>query len=387
MIRLPKIGQMLIDRYLILEKLGSGGFSEIYLARDKATAGYPCRVVKCLRPSLGNSLRVKITRRFFEREAKILKQLGCEYDQIPMLHDYCQEAGAEAGQVYLVQEYIEGDRLDHWMTTTSRISPKAVIEILLEVLNILDFVHSHAIIHCDIKPSNLIRRHSDGKLVLIDFGAACYEPQSNLCYDLKNEPVACVMGTEGYMPEEQDRGEFRVSSDLYALGILGIHLLTRVPVQELRRNKYSGELDWQHYLRNIRPSHRLVDILDRMARADYRDRYPTAQAVIDDLGTLTNWKKSFRKGIPQPFRNRLSHPNTINVLSSILAEEAQPKQPNPNIPMVAQHSIAQHSIAQHSISQHSISQHSSPTFQLSKNNELFIASTMQLSPMEMFPPE
>jgi serine/threonine protein kinase len=316
MIRLPRIGQILSDRYLILEKLGSGGFSDIYLARDKAIEGYPCRVIKCLRPNIEDSLRTNVTRRFFERKAKILETLGQHHDRIPTFHAYYPEAG----QVYLVQDYIAGDRLDRWIANLPRITTKSVVNILLELLEILDFVHSHHIIHHDIKPNNIIRRHSDGKLVLIDFGAACWRSQpEQKCYDPSGEDASCVIGTEGYMSQEQDRGEVQFNSDLYALGILGIHLLTQAPVQSLKPDERTGELAWHFHLKHRQISRNLVAILDRMVRSHHRDRYPSAQATIADLEAFRTQERSIRSKLQGTVSGHCLNPTVMSLYASLLA--------------------------------------------------------------------
>jgi serine/threonine protein kinase len=334
MIRLPRIGQILSDRYLILEKLGSGGFSEIYLARDKAIEGYPCRVIKCLRPNIEDALRTKVTRRFFEREAKILGALGQHHDRIPTFHAYYPEAG----QVYLVQDYIAGDRLDRWIDNRPRITTKILVSILLELLETLDFVHSHHIIHHDIKPSNIIRRHSDGKLVLIDFGAACWRPQSEQkCYAPKGEETACVVGTEGYMSQEQNRGEIQFNSDLYALGILGIHLLTQAPVQSLKPDESTGELAWHSHLKHRQTSRDLVEILDRMVRSHHRDRYPSAQATIADLEAFSTQEQSIRSKLYGTVSGHCPNPTVLSLYASLLAGghfsdcDSHPPMPIPHV--------------------------------------------------------
>ena len=101
------IGQLLTGRYLILEKLGAGGFSETYLARDKYLPHHPLCVVKSLQLSAGSTISPEAAQQLFETEAKLLEILGQQHTQIPTLLAYSHEQE----QSYLIQEYIEGESL------------------------------------------------------------------------------------------------------------------------------------------------------------------------------------------------------------------------------------------------------------------------------------
>jgi serine/threonine protein kinase len=283
------IGQLLTGRYLILENLGKGGFSETYLARDKYLPHHPLCVVKCLKLSSQNKISLTAAQELFESEASLLEQLGQQHSQIPTLLAYCHEED----QVYLVQEYIEGENLGRWFAQGKRLSFKASLKLLMDILPVLDYMHSHGVIHRDIKPSNLIRRRRDGKVVVIDFGAAC------LCTEAEfgakpsvEEADALAIGTPGYMPEEQQAGRARLNSDLYALGVSMIHLITGIHPRKLQKHPVSGELDWHRFL-SKRPSNpKLVTILDRMVRMSGRDRYRQASDVLADLEALSAKKKT-----------------------------------------------------------------------------------------------
>jgi len=96
-----------------------------------------------------------------------------------------------------------------------------MIQLLLEVLGILEFVHSHGLIHRD-KPSNLIRRQQDGRLVLIDFGSVkqawmqVVTARTDIHHVCNWHPSHDCCGTPGYMPTEQERGRPRLNSDICA---------------------------------------------------------------------------------------------------------------------------------------------------------------------------
>ncbi|NJO39902.1 MAG: protein kinase [Cyanobacteria bacterium CRU_2_1] len=270
------IGQLLAGRYLAVTKLGAGGFSETYLARDKYLPHHPLCVVKCLNVSSSSTISLQTAQRLFETEARVLDHLGRNHEQIPTLFAYCYEQDL----VYQVQEYIDGENLGNWVAEGRHLTADEAIELLSDVLPILDYTHSQNVIHRDIKPSNLIRRHEDGKIVLIDFGAACIHSEADSHSERDDDDVLVAIGTPGYMPDEQQTGTSQFNSDLYSLGALVIHLLTGVHPREFQRDPISGELDWQIHLTGKPINPKLITVLDRMIRSFPRDRYQTASEVI-----------------------------------------------------------------------------------------------------------
>ncbi len=298
------IGQLLTGRYLILEKLGAGGFSETYLARDKYLPHHPLCVVKCFKLSTKQSITSDAALQLFENEAVLLGTLGQQHPQIPTLLAYCHEQQ----QPYLVQEYIEGESLGRWLARGERLSSRTAIALLLELLPLLDYIHTHGVVHRDIKPNHLIRRRHNNQLVLIDFGAACLLPESAATADSSHEEYHLAIGTPGYMPDEQKSGQCQINSDLYAAGMLVIHLLTGIhPRQFVGPDPVSGELNWRSYLteHNLEPG--LIEIINRMIRIKTGDRYQQATEVIADLQSIQgsrrpwqgltqlNWRKSMRR--------------------------------------------------------------------------------------------
>ncbi len=115
-----------------------------------------------------------------------------------------------------------------------QLSENEVIQLLYDILEVLQSVHQQNIIHRDIKPSNLMRRDSDGRIVLIDFGAV-KQIGSQLKYS-QGQRQTVPIGTEGYMPNEQENGHPKLCSDIYAVGMTAIQALTGVFPHQLPKH-------------------------------------------------------------------------------------------------------------------------------------------------------
>lgn len=276
---LATIGKLLGGRYKIVKVLGAGGFSETYVAEDRQRPGSPLCVVKQLKLASNNPKHLQLARRLFQLEAKTLEKLGT-HDQIPQLLAYFEEGE----EFYLVQELIVGHPLSLEIPPGRPMHEATVITILHELLQTLEFVHSHGVIHRDIKPSNIIRRNSDGKLVLIDFGAV--KEVSNQLLDQEGQSSFTIgIGTQGYAPSEQCAGRVRFSSDIYALGMTGIRALTGLSPHELQLDAKTGEILWMH---KAQVSHEFATVLCRMVRYDFTQRYQSALEALSDFEQLVN---------------------------------------------------------------------------------------------------
>ena len=272
------VGKRLMERYTIRKVLGSGGFGETYIAEDTQRPGSPACVVKQLRPSTNNPKLFQLARRLFQREAETLEKLG-KHEQIPQLLAYFEEDQ----EFYLVQEFIPGQPLSSELSLGKQVPEFRVVAILQELLTILEFVHSHHVIHRDIKPNNIIRRRSDGKLVLIDFGAV--KEISQLTEDDRHTGFTVGIGTQGYMPNEQCAGNPRFNSDLYAIGMTAIQALTGLSPSQLTQDKNTGEIPWKH---RAQVSYALAEVLSKMVRYDFRKRYQSATEALQALQSLGN---------------------------------------------------------------------------------------------------
>ncbi|MEB3225388.1 MAG: serine/threonine-protein kinase, partial [Synechococcus sp.] len=277
------IGQLLDGRYRIVKSLAAGGFGQTYIAEDIKQFNKPC-VVKQFKPSFSDPEALKVARRLFEAEAQLLNRLGT-HDQIPQLLAYF-EINQE---FFLVQDFIEGHSLEREITVGKKLSETYAIALLQSILEPLSFIHSQNVIHRDIKPANLIRRKQDGKVVLIDFGAV-KELAATQVNTQGQTRVGTIIGTPGYMANEQGRGKPKLSSDLYATGIIIIQALTgKLPpmgynsADELYEDPQTAELIWRPDA-NVSPA--FADIIDRMICFDFRSRYQSAMEVQAALQTL-----------------------------------------------------------------------------------------------------
>ncbi|MEH2264484.1 protein kinase domain-containing protein [Nostoc sp.] len=296
--------QLLNDRYQVIRTLGAGGFGETYLAEDTYMPSKRRCVVKQLRPIHNNPQIYQLVQERFQREAAILEQLGGASDQIPALYAYF----SSGGQFYLVQEWIEGDTLTGKIQKQGLFTESAVQELFMNLLPVLDYVHSKHIVHRDIKPDNIIVRDRDGKPILIDFGAI-RESMGTVVNSQGNPTSSIVIGTPGYMPSEQAAGRPVYSSDLYSLGMTVIYLLTGKQAQQLETDSQTGEIVWRQYASHVSPI--IAGVIDRAIAYHPRDRYPTARAMLDTLQNIANPIPATQPLLTQPTLVSAPPPQTV----------------------------------------------------------------------------
>ncbi len=288
-------GKFLRNRYRVLRLLGEGGFSRTYATQDADRLNAPC-VIKQFFPQVQGTIQRNKAAEFFREEAFRLYELGENHTQIPRLLAYFEQGSS----LYLVQEFIEGLTLLQEVKKQA-FTEKQIYQLLTDLLPVLQFVHAANVIHRDIKPENIIRRDSDGKPVLIDFGGAKQVTQTTLARQ------ATVIYTIGYAPSEQMAGFPCHGSDLYALGVTCVRLLTQcLPLQntygEINDPLYdamNGNWLWQEELqkKGITISDELSQILNKLLKHLASERYQTATDVINDLNSLK--KTAFEPKIPE----------------------------------------------------------------------------------------
>lgn len=270
-------------RYQILKPLGNGGFGDTFLAIDLDTMNQRHCVVKRLRIDHHYSLEtVAGIKKAFEKEAKVLGDLGDRSGNIPCLYDYFSSTVTDLQLhtpqefYYLVQQYIEGEDLKKELEQQGRFSSAKVLALLNNILPVLEFIHKNNVIHRDIKPSNIVRSNTeDNKFYLIDFGAVKQVIQGNI----ETTETSMVFGSPAYAPQEQIRKEkVDYSSDLYALAASCVELLTGESHQKSRdvKNLWNSQ-KYPHI------SEHLGKILSRMLREAPRDRFQSAREVMEAL--------------------------------------------------------------------------------------------------------
>ncbi len=332
------IGKLLKERYHIVQVLSAGACGRIYIAEDIHNADNPKCVIKHIKSPSRDPKYLRIARRKFATEAEALKKLG-HHQQIPQLYASFEEDQ----EFYLVQEFIQGHPLSAELPiscgeralyldtcTNPTVNGHGLLlpvhcwtedrctELLREVLLILEFVHSQGFIHCDIKPNNIIRRFSDGKLFLIDFGAVQLvrnEFGTGLAFTHQRLPesvskplspnsISHISSTGGYIPIEQLRGYPCPNSDIYALGLITIQALTGLDPALLKVDPDTGKVIWQH---QEQISKGLATVLNQIVQYDFKNRYQSASEALQALScslspTLTNSQES---GIVRHYLSRI----------------------------------------------------------------------------------
>jgi serine/threonine protein kinase len=283
-------GTSINNRYEIQKVLGQGSFGRTYLAYDTQRFGDLC-VLKEFLPANRAEYVIQKSRELFEREARVLYQIN--HPQIPKFLAWF----TEQDRLFLVQQYINGQTYSHLLH--ERISQQGqafseteVIQWLKDLLSVLDYLHGIKIIHRDISPENVMFSHDQSKPVLIDFGLV-KETITQLWSVDPNSPQeytqASIIGKYGYAPPEQIRlGQCYPSSDLYALAVCAVVLLTGKNPKLLMDQ--SLEWQWHSY---VDISEDLAQILDKMLAEKPRQRYQSAQEILTQLELVNLSKQEF----------------------------------------------------------------------------------------------
>jgi serine/threonine protein kinase, bacterial len=269
------------NRYRVTKSLGQGGFGATFVAIDVSLPGEPICVIKQLRPSNNHEKFLRMARELFEREARTLGKIG-NHPQIPRLLDFFEERR----NFYLVQEYVSGHTIHQEVKQMGLFKEDKIRDFLTEILPVITYIHSQQVIHRDIKPANILRREQDGKLVLIDFGAvknyvAQLEPQEGA---EQNSNTQFAVGTSGYAPPEQLAMRPIFASDIYALGVTCVYLMTGKSPKDIEYNPSTGEMMWQ---KHVQLSKHLTQVLGKMLDVSVRYRYQSVEEVQQALASST----------------------------------------------------------------------------------------------------
>ena len=206
-----KIGMMIADRYEILEKIGTGGMSDVYKAKDH---------------KLNRFVAVKVLKQEFSENANFVSKFRIEAQAAAgLMHPNIvnvYDVGEEGENHYIVMELVEGITLKKYIEKKARLSVKEAVSIAIQISMGIEAAHNNHIIHRDIKPQNIIIS-KEGKVKVTDFGIAKAATSNTI--------TSNVMGSVHYTSPEQARGGYSdEKSDIYSLGVTMFEMLTgRVP--------------------------------------------------------------------------------------------------------------------------------------------------------------
>ncbi len=309
---------LLKNRYLALKKIGKGGFGATFLAVDLSKEGKQYCVIKQLRPSTEEPDVFQMAKDLFEREANTLKKI--DHPQVPKLLDYFEDNQ----QFYLVQQLIKGLNLQQEVKKKGPFSELKAKQFLVEILPVIRDIHDQKVIHRDIKPANIIRHQKNNQLVLIDFGAVKDRVNTLVAKTYGQTALTeFAVGTVGFAPPEQLAMRPVFSSDIYALGATCLYLLTAKSPKDLGVDNTTGEIAWQ---KHIQLSEKFSTVLSTMLEVSVRNRFKTAQEVIDAL-EMAPYEDVLAEGmLTQPFAQ--VNPSSTNLSPGL--NRYQPPSSAPN---------------------------------------------------------
>jgi serine/threonine-protein kinase len=300
-----------IGPYELLEKIGQGGMGVVYKARQ---AGLN-RIV-ALKLALGATPSGKDAAARFQTECEAIARL--EHDNIVRVYD----CGEHEGRPYFSMEYIEGGTLARKLAEGPLVEREAA-ELVQKLARAVHFAHQHNIIHRDLKPGNVLLRE-DGTVKLTDFGLA-----KLLDADESQTQTCAVIGTAGYMAPEQARGDSRrvgPLSDVYGLGAILYETLTgRPPFRGSSREETLFQVKSQPPVPPSRlgrhvSRHLEAICLKCLAKAPSR-RYPSAEALADDLGRWLRGEPTVARPLTWPTRmwRRICRPQALSSAVAVCA--------------------------------------------------------------------
>ncbi|MEU5563357.1 serine/threonine-protein kinase [Micromonospora musae] len=293
---MPNVGQLVGDRYRLVETIASGGQGDVWRAVDETLDR--CVAVKMLHPRLMTAAGFAER---FRREARAMAAL--RHPGVAQVYDY-GELERPGGTVlaYIVMECVQGQPLSERIADVGRLDPAETMSIAAQTARALQAAHDAGVVHRDVKPHNLIIE-PDGHVVLVDFGVAVTQDAASLT--AANE----VVGTALYMaPEQVSKNETTAAIDIYALGAVVYHCLAGRP-------PYQGENALAVALRHLEdePSPLPVDVPAQVRRLvatamakEPEQRYPTAAAMAAEAQQLAESPAQRVTAVTEPPTVRLA---------------------------------------------------------------------------------
>lgn len=267
-----KPGDMLQDRYRIVGTLGVGGFSSVYQARDMRFSNVTklCAIKEMVISAPDPNIR-ELTIKSFEREASMLAML--DHPAIPDISDYF----TEGDRSYLVIDLIRGKDLEIWLEEQKEyLDQETALEWMVQLCDVLSHLHHQKpqpIVFRDMKPSNIMLDQYE-RIRIIDFGIAKL---------FETDRKGTMIGTEGYSPPEQYRGQATPAGDIYALGATFHHLLTK---QDPRLEPPFTFAERPIHAVNPHVTPEFEAVLMRCLSYDPKDRYTDASDLLETLKAL-----------------------------------------------------------------------------------------------------
>lgn len=271
------------QRYEVIEKLNSGSSIQTYLVKDLQHPSKVQCILKQITPP--NEIGVFASmHNLFTNAYLDLQQLNTHPERQAANLIACFD---EDEKFYIVQEFVEGHNLDSEINAEQTWSEANVIDLLIEILEILEFVHVLKLAHLNLKPANIRRRDSDGKLVLIDFGTL--KRISTCVANPEAEPQTQFLGSPGYVPHSGAESFSEINLDIYATGMIGIQALTGIEPSQLAIDRTSNEVIWRFSTldqpgKEFSPA--LTEILDKMIAQRLDIRCQDISQVLQDLRQL-----------------------------------------------------------------------------------------------------
>ncbi len=344
--RIQPSQRLLKNRFEVIRQLGKGGFGTTYLAQDisqgiAVAKPFPC-VIKQLkyqsRPAVSQlekdqskaSLTTERIKRRFQREAQMMARLGRHY-QLPCLLEHF----TEGDRFYFVQEYIPGHTLSREISRSGPQSEQTVKQFLQEMIPIVRYIHRQNLLHLDIKPANIMRRRSDQKLVLIDFGAvrrfSSEAASSNVAGQTSGQTSGKTSGktdhscgTLGFSPKEQLAGTPTPASDIYSLGVTCLYLLTKVSPLDLAVSPQGQNLRWQE---TVNVSDHFALLLSKMLHPEADCRFQDTYELERAMNLETHYKDLKTCLTTEPITSKTAaSPKACQITQMHAAENQSPAQ-------------------------------------------------------------
>ena len=310
-------GTLLLDRYLIVQRVGGGGMGSVYQAKDKRLADRLCAVKEMIEMFADQNQRAKAVEDF-KREAEVLAQL--DHPSIPTVFDYF----IEGGRYYLVMRWIGGGDLAEQMRVRHGIVEEAAVtKWAIQICDVMHYIHSQKppIIYRDLKPANLMIDDKSGRVMLVDFGIARVVRPT--------EKGVTAIGTMGYAPPELFAGKVEPRSDIYSLGATMFHMLTGSDPQDnpLLIFDFSKNPRPRQINPNISPE--MENLLMRAVAHKPEDRHASALDFMRSLEEHSTHLESRPRPEARASNNYARSSNPAAVAPPIIQREVRPNHSTP----------------------------------------------------------